>query len=66
MALRDPAHRPAEHRHFAAEEIGAALHQPGEAVVADRGGYVVHHFVIPAEAEISLPSREGGFQLSLE
>ena len=35
VALRNPAHRPAQHRDLAAEEVGAALHQAGEAVVAD-------------------------------
>ena len=36
VALGNPAHRAAEHGDLAAEEIGAALHQAGEAVVADR------------------------------
>ncbi len=67
VALRDPAHRAAEDGDLAAEEIGAALHQPGEAVVADGGSGVVHAVtVIPAKAGIPLPVKAVRFQLSLE
>src|SRR5204863_8420785 len=42
VALRNPAHRPAEHRIIAAEEIGAALHVALQPVVADAGIRVAH------------------------
>ena len=35
VALRDPAHRAAQDGDLAAEEVGPALHQPPEPIVAE-------------------------------